>query len=71
MRTHCCTRAFAAFLACGALASAALAQADAQKLRVGLIGFNSAELRQGYEANFPAQQWTCWMTSLGCNRLTG
>ena len=31
------------------LAGPALAQNDAQTLRVGLIGFNSAELRQGYE----------------------
>jgi len=33
------------------LAPVALAQRDAQALRVGLIGFNSAELRQGYEAS--------------------
>jgi len=51
VQTHWCIRALAAFLACGALSSAALAETGAQKLRVGLIGFSSAELRQGYEAS--------------------
>lgn len=51
MRMRGVARAVVAFVACGVLSFAALAQADAQKLRVGLIGFNSAALRQSYEAS--------------------
>jgi len=39
----------ASLLGCALLAGAAAAQNAAPTLRVGLIGFNSAELRQGYE----------------------